>query len=457
MSATPSIEPTPPIGQPRPGAAAGSAVDRGALDCGALDGAAVEGRALDLHTLDLRALPDSFYANPYPTYAALRQHDPVHRMPDGSWLLTRHADLVAVYRDATTFSSDKRAEFAPKYGTDSPLYQHHTTSLVFNDPPLHTRVRKLIMGALTRRAIDDLRPGLEALVGRLLDRIEAHGGGCLVEDFASAIPVEIIGNLLGVPHPERGPLRQWSLDILGALEPALTPAQQARFETSVRDFSAYLQQLIAQRRQHPGDPAHDVLTRLIQGDSQAQPLSADELLHNCIFILNAGHETTTNLIGNALVCLTEWPEPQAWLRTQMAAQAHDSAAADALLATAVDEFLRFESSNQLGNRRALRDAVVGGVDLPAGSLVTLCIGAANRDPAVFEAPDELRLDRNPNPHLAFGLGIHQCAGLSLARLEGRVAVGAFLQRFARYRLTVPPTRGRRARFRGFLSAPFALE
>ena len=154
---------------------------------------------------DLRALPPDFYANPYPVYALLRETEPVKRMPDGSYFLTRYADLVSVYRDAQAFSSDKKVEFTPKYGAGSPLLEHHTTSLVFNDPPLHTRVRKLIMGALTRRAIADMEPGLVALVDSLLDRIEAQGGGDLIEDFASAIPVEIIGNLLGVPHADRGP------------------------------------------------------------------------------------------------------------------------------------------------------------------------------------------------------------------------------------------------------------
>jgi cytochrome P450 len=165
-------------------------------------------------TLDLRALPADFYANPYPVYAALRETEPVKRMPDGSYLLTRYADVMAVYRDAQGFSSDKRLEFAPKFNLPpfdhdhpAPLYEHHTTSLVFNDPPLHSRVRQLIMGALTRRAIEELEPGLVQLVDGLLDRIAAQGGGDLVEDFASAIPVEIIGNLLGVPHADRGPLR----------------------------------------------------------------------------------------------------------------------------------------------------------------------------------------------------------------------------------------------------------
>lgn len=412
-------------------------------------------RALSIaDTLDLRDLPADFYANPYPVYAALQKHQPVRRMPDGSWLLTRYADLVTVYRDAQAFSSDKQVEFTPKYGAGSPLLAHHTTSLVFNDPPLHTRVRKLIMGALTRRAIADMEPGLVQLVDRLLDGIAAKGGGDLVEDFAAAIPVEIIGNLLAVPHQDRGPLRDWSLAILGALEPRLTTEQQDLGNRSVAEFVAYLRELVAHRRRYPGNPEHDVLTRLVQGEGGEQ-LSEQELLQNCIFILNAGHETTTNLIGNALVALQEWPQQKQWLLQSIGSRPH-WAALEPLLATAVDEFLRFESSNQLGNRRAVRACEVGGVELDEGALVTLCIGAANRDPAQFEDPDLLRLDRDPNRHLAFGFGIHQCAGLSLARLEGRIAIGRFLARFPGYRLTAPPVRGGRARFRGFLHAAFAV-
>ena len=406
-------------------------------------------------TFDLRALPPDFYANPYPVYDVLRSQSPVRLMPDGSYFLTRHADLVAVYRDASTFSSDKKIEFEPKYGAASPLFAHHTTSLVFNDPPLHTRVRSLIIGALTRRAIAGMEASLTTLVDGLLDDLQAKGGGDLIEDFASAIPVEVIGNLLGMPHADRAPLRGWSLAILGALEPKLTAEQEALGNRSVTEFTDYLKTLVAHRRKHPGDVAHDVLTRLI-GQEGGEKLSEAELLQNCVFILNAGHETTTNLIGNALVALTEHPHAKADLLSKQELLAFDLTRLEACLIPAVDEFLRFESSNQLSNRRALKNTQVGGVDIPAGSLLTLCIGAANRDPAVFDQPDQLQLERQNNRHLAFGLGIHQCAGMSLARLEGRIAIGRFLQRFPVYRLTEPPTRGGRARFRGFLHVPFEV-
>jgi cytochrome P450 len=407
---------------------------------------------------DLRDLPADFYANPYPVYDWLRAHDPIRRMPDGSLFLTRHADLVSVYKDAVLFSSDKQAEFGPKYGLGSPLHEHHTTSLVFNDPPLHTRIRKVLMGALTRRAIAQMQTGLEQLVDGLLDHLQSQGGGDLIEDFACAIPVEIIGNLLGIPPADREPLRGWSLAILGALEPRLSPEQETRGHASVQEFKTYLKALVHQRRQRPGDPEHDVLTRLIQ----SEPALTDvELLQNCIFILNAGHETTTNLIGNALVALQEHPQARTqslFIQEHSAQEIHglgtDLTPEVAHWDAAIDEFLRFESSNQLSNRRALREFELGGQSYGAGTLLTLCIGAANRDPAVFDQPNDLQLSRSPNKHLAFGFGIHQCAGLHLARLEGRIALQRFLKRFPNYRLSQQPVRGGRARFRGFLNAAF---
>lgn len=398
---------------------------------------------------DLQDLTPDFYADPYPTYRALRDYEPVKRLRNGSYFLTRYDDLVTAYKNTKAFSSDKKLEFAPKYGA-SPLYEHHTTSLVFNDPPAHTRVRRLIMGALSPRAIAEMEPALIALVDRLLDAIEAKGKFELIGDFASAIPVEVIGNLLDVPHEERGPLRDWSLAILGALEPVLSPEQFSRGNEAVKDFLVYLEDLVARRRAKPGNPERDVLTRLIQGEANGEGhgerLSEKELLHNCIFLLNAGHETTTNLIGNGLVALLQHPAEKRRLLQ-----------APELIRSAVEEILRYESSNQLGNRMTTERVELDGVTLEPGSFVTLCIGAANRDPAQFEDPERFDIARIANRHLAFGTGAHQCAGMALARLEGAIAISRFLKRFPNYTLTSEPVRGGRVRFRGFLSVPCAVE
>ena len=397
---------------------------------------------MDISGFDLARLTPDFLHDPYPTYRALREQDPVRRMPDGSLFLTRHADLSRIYRDSATFGSGKAEEFRPKFG-DTPLYEHHTTSLVFNDPPRHSRVRRLIAGALTPRAIAAMEPGLTGAVDALLDRMD--GTADLIEDYAAAIPIEVIGNLLGVPPGERGPLRGWSLAILGALEPVLTPDAAGRGNRAVTEFLAYLEHLTACRRARPGDPGQDVLTRLMQDGPDGERLDQAELLHNCIFLLNAGHETTTNLIGNALVLLHHHPAERARLLAD-----------PELLRTAVEEVLRYESSNQLGNRAMTVESEVGGEMFPVGTRLTLCIGGANRDPAAFPDPDRFDIGRTPNRHLAFAAGIHQCVGMSLARMEGAVAVGRFLARFPRYALAGDPVRGMRARFRGFTSIQVML-
>jgi cytochrome P450 len=406
----------------------------------------MNGNARELaENFDLARLTPEFYANPYPTYRALRQHEPVKRLASGTCFLTRYDDLVTVYKNTRTFSSDKRREFAPKYG-QSPLYEHHTTSLVFNDPPAHTRVRRLIMGALSPRAIAEMEGDLIHLVDRLLDAIAAKGRFELIADFAAAIPVEVIGNLLDVPRDEREPLRDWSLAILGALEPVISEEQSSRGNAAVTDFLAYLKTLVARRRAKPGNPDRDVLTRLTQDDANGERLNEKELLHNCIFLLNAGHETTTNLIGNGLVALSEHPGQKLKLIRE-----------PGLIKTAIEEMLRYESSNQLGNRMTTEPVELGGVELGAGTSVTLCIGAANRDPAQFPDPETFDVARTPNRHLAFATGAHQCAGMALARLEGAIAIARFLARFPNYALHGTPVRGGRVRFRGFLSVPCTTE
>ena len=400
---------------------------------------------------DLARLDRAFLDDPYPTYRALREHDPVHRLPDGSYFLTRYDDLVEVYRDARTWSSDKKIQFKPAFG-DSLLYEHHTTSLVFNDPPIHTRVRKLLAPAFTPRALNALRPRIEALVDRLLDRAAARGSIDLIEDFAAAIPVQLIGDMLGIPQDQRGPLRGWSLKILGALEPVLSKEQFEAGVQSVAEFKDYLQDLVARRLRTDTNDSAEILSTLIaasdvgaDGAGDADRLSELELLHNCIFLLNAGHETTTNLIGNSADLLLRHPQAM-----------RELAAHPELIETAVEEFLRLESSNQLGNRRATVEAKIGKVTVPAGTYMHLCIGAANRDPAQFAEPDRLDLARQPNRHLAFGFGIHTCAGNSLARMEAQVAIGKLLARFSSIERAGDFVRGGRARFRGFLRYPIQV-
>jgi hypothetical protein len=389
-----------------------------------------------LALFDPNALGRDFYENPYPTYAALRELDPVYRCPDGTYFLTRYADLDRIYRDRSCFSSDKKSVFAPKFGPRSPLYEHHTSSLVFNDPPYHTRVRRPIVGAMTPHVLQEMQPQIVALVDGLLDRLEGRPRVDLIEDFAAAIPIEVIGNLLRVPREDRGPLRGWSLAILGALEATVSEEQRVSGDRAVREFTDYLRVLVDDRRRYPREG--DLLSSLLAD----QDLSTTELLHNCVFLLNAGHETTTNLIGNGLSLLLTRPEALQRLRD-----------APQLIAGAVEECLRFESPNQLGNRLVVQRCSVGGVTFEPGTYLTLCIGAANRDAVEFPLPDEFDIGRKPNRHLAFAAGGHACAGMSVARLEAQVAILRLVRRFPRMRLAGEPVRGQRARFRGFVALP----
>ena len=388
--------------------------------------------------------PPGFVDDPYPVYAQLRQHDPVHALGNDQWLLTRYDDVSLLYRSPAA-SSDKQREFAPKFGTGTALYEHHTTSLVFSDPPLHTRVRRLLMGALNQRAITRMEPGVVALVQGLLDAMADRPRADLIEDFAAQIPVEVIGNLLDVPREQRAPLRGWSLAILSALEPAPSAEVLARGNAAVSDFLDTLRTLVAQRRRRPGDPEADVLTRLIEGEVGGERLNESELLHNCIFMLNAGHETTTNLIGNGLHALLTHRDQLERLQRE-----------PALIGSAVEELLRFESPLQLNNRQLTAPVAFSTRELPAGAFVTLGVGAANRDPAQFPSPDVLDIARKPNLHVAFGHGGHACAGMNVARLEARIAIAALVQRYPRLAPDGTPLRDRRVRFRGFRHLPVRL-
>jgi cytochrome P450 len=388
----------------------------------------------------LTRVPPEFLDDPYPWYAALRRHDPVHVLEGGGVFLARYEDAIAVYRNPHA-SSDKKAEFRPKLG-DSPLYEHHTTSLVFNDPPLHTRVRRIIMGAVNQKAIARMEPNVARLVDALLAEMAEKREVNFIDEFAAQIPIEVIGNLLDIPRAERSPLRGWSVAILSGLEPKLTPQMLEAGNRAVTEFVEYLEVLIAERRRTPGDYESDVLTRLIQGEKDGEKLTEKELYHQCIFLLNAGHETTTNLIGNGLWALLSSPGELARLRAD-----------PALVPSAIEEMLRFDGPIQLNNRRLAAPTTLSGKTLPAGTLITIGIGAANHDPDQFPDPERFDVARKPNRHVAFGQGDHVCVGMNVARMEGRIALGRLLERFARIELAGAPERDRRVRFRGFRKLP----
>ena len=394
----------------------------------------VSATGAEVSAFSLECPPPGFVADPYPWYAALQERQPCHRLSERSRLLTRHADCLAVYH-SRAFSSDKRDFFQPKFG-DSPLYEHHTTSLVFNDPPYHTRVRETLVNALKPKNIQPTVQALEKFVRTRIADLRERREFDAIEHFAAAVPVEIICTLLSVPDSERGHLRRWSLAILGALEPAISLEQARIGNRAVQEFLAYLRDLISYRRRKPAPAGYNVLRSLVE-QADGGELSEAELLHNCIFLLNAGHETTTNLIGNGIHMLALHGDARRRLRAQRGS-----------IRTAVEEVLRFQSPVQLGNRQVTEPITVGGHHFRPGEQITLCIGAANRDPAVFAHPQAFDIDRAPNRHLAFAAGIHTCAGMSLARIEGRVALGAFFEAFAAPEIRVEPEYHHRLRFRG---------
>jgi len=401
---------------------------------------------ITLDSFDLRNLPTSFYENPFPTYHLARSKQPIFHLPDDAGIfLTRHKDLDHVYKDSVTFSSDKKLDFLPKFG-DSSLYEHHTSTLVFNDPPLHTRVRKTIVGALAPRALKPLEPQVETYVDNMLAKINRGDVFDAVEDYASLLPIRVIGDMLSVPEDEREPLRNWSLLILGALEPQISKEQSKNANDAVVDFLEYLEEIVARRKSEMNDEDDDLLARLIRVVENKDGLLHHELLQNCIFLLNAGHETTTNLITSGMLTLSRLPEIVEQLNNE-----------PSLWGKAVEEILRLESPNQLGNRRATAEFVMDGQVFPEGTPITLCIGAANRDPDIFDQPDKFILDRGRVAHFAFAGGVHLCAGLSVARIEARIALGKIFQKFPNLHIDGEMKRARRARFRGFDYLPMKAD
>ncbi|WP_420326865.1 cytochrome P450 [Mameliella sp.] len=397
--------------------------------------------ALDVTTFDLNAIGPDFIENPHPVLHRLRQQSPVHRNADGSVFLTRFDDCMSVYRSRDMLS-DKTEAFGEKFG-QCPLQKHHTTSLIFNDPPYHTVVRKLIAGAFTPRKLAEFEPLIDGIVDSLLDRVEDLGELDLIEDFAKVLPTEIISFMLGIPEDYRTRLRGYSLAILGALDPVVPPDRLAEGNRAVEEFGEILGDLIDHRRRNrEGAHEGEVLEALIFGEHEGRRLTQEELIQNCIFLLNAGHETTTSFVGNSVGLLMDNPDQHRMLLDD-----------PDLIGPAVEEFLRVESPLQIGNRLAGEDIELSTGVLPKGTYIHTSIAAANRDPAVFEDPDRVDITRRPNRHIAFITGIHVCLGASLARIEGKIALGKFVRRFPKLAANGLRTRVPLARFRGYATLP----
>ena len=393
---------------------------------------------------DLNAIDKDFIENPYPILKNLRQHDPVHFNPDGSVYLTRYEDVRAVYQDRTMVS-DKTVAFAEKFGS-GPLYEHHTTSLIFNDPPYHTTVRKLLARAFTPRKLAEMEPLIEDIVDGLLDDLDGAGDVEFVTAFAMRLPTEVISFMLGVPREHRHRLRGYSLAILGALDPVISQQRLDNGNNAVAAFSELLNDLVNHRRSNPeGAGQGEVLEALIFGEFEGRKLSQEELIQNCIFLLNAGHETTTSLMANGIGMFLEAP-------VQFRLLCKNPEHVD----SAVEEILRFESPLQIGNRLTSVDTKIGDKFVPAGTYIHTSIASANRDESVFEKPDNIDFSRKPNKHIAFITGIHVCLGATLARYEGKIAYKKLIKRFPNMKPAGIPERMPLARFRGYSKLPVRL-
>jgi cytochrome P450 len=397
-------------------------------------------------------LDAAFLDDPYPTYRQLREHDPVYRDRRFlGWIVSRYEDVQAVLRDPMVYSRRPLAEEPIPRSLEliadelRELRRFQAHWLLYLDPPAHTRLRGLLATAFTPERAEHLRPRIQDLIDQLLTGTPA-GELEVMRDLARPLPVLVIAELLGLPAEDRGLFRAWSDGIAGGMLLQGGPDAVARLREAhdcQLELIAYFRELIGRRQREPAD---DLLSALLAAQRAGASASSDELLATCVLLLFAGHETTTNLIGNGILALLEHPDQLERLRRD-----------PELLPTAVDELLRFDSPVQATGRRTTGEVRLGNQVIGPNEFVIVLPGSANRDPERFERPDALDVGRAANRHLAFAQGLHFCLGAPLARLEGQLAIGALVQRLPGLRLAAEPRRRRHFYLRGLEELPVAFD
>ena len=368
--------------------------------------------------IEFNPLDPAFIADPYPFYRRLREHAPVFKAPQGFWLITRYDDTAFVLRDKR-FGKDFEGNMRRRYGgtgrMEEPAVASLARTMLVQDPPDHTRLRGLVTKAFTARRVADMRPRIKALVDQQLDRVADKGEMDVMRDLAHRLPVIVICDMLGIPEEHRAPFLAGSNVNGRILEPVpMTREELDQANRNTQMAGVYFNQLCELRRREPKD---DLTTELVRAEEAGDKLTAEELQANIGLLFGAGHETTTNLIGNGLLALHRNPEQ--WERLK---------ADPSLIPNAIEELLRYDSSVQLTGRVTHSEVEVGGVKLGAEESVVTLLGAANRDPAHFENPDQLDVGRQNVKPLSFGGGIHFCLGAQLARLEAELTFAALIER-----------------------------
>ncbi|MFB9235123.1 cytochrome P450 [Plantactinospora siamensis] len=367
---------------------------------------------------DLDPFDPAHRADPYPVYRRLRERAPVFRTPRGHWLISGYHDCSSVFRD-------------PRFGHGTTTLRNNTfrrpvggrsLPFILLDPPEHTRLRSLVSRAFTPRTVAAMGERIQEIVDGMIDVALERGRADIIADLGYPLPATVISELLGVPAGDREAIKELSRLVARGVDPDFrhTPEELRRRAEAFTTFDGYFRELLAHRRREPADDLLSELVAVRDGDGR---LTEEELLTTCILLYVAGHETTMDLIGNGTLALLRHPDQLARLRAD-----------PGLIASAVEELLRFDPPTQLSRRTALADAEVGGQAIRAGEQVVLLRGAANRDPAVFPDPDRLDLGRRNNRHLSFDGGIHFCLGAALARLEGQIALGTLVRRVPHLRL-----------------------